>query len=143
MLDDKYARVPCVVKELDDRQMADLILDANAERKDLNDIEWGEFFKKYQDDFKVTQEAMGQRFGRSQGEIANTMRLLELPDDIKSKIISHEITASHGRELLRLNKKPEKHTKLIKEVEKNKLSVNDLSRRISNELWNSTMSVTP
>lgn len=99
---DKYAYAPCVVKDYTDQQMADMIPEANGQRKDMNDIQWGEFYKKYLDDFGGTQESLAERFKKSQPDIANTIRLLSLPVKIQAMIISHEITPSHGRTLLSL-----------------------------------------
>ena len=141
--DDKYARMPCVVKDLDDRQMADLIPEANGERKDLNPLEWAEFYKKYLEEFKITQEELGKRLDISQSEIANTIRLLELPESIKQSIISQEITESAGRALLALNDNPKKQETFLKDSLANGWSVNELANRIQEERFDRTMSLTP
>ncbi len=140
---DKYARVPCIVKELTDQQMADLIAEANGQRRDMNPIEWAEFFHRYLEKFGGTQKKLAEHYNLSQGEIANTMRLLELPEDIKTGIISHEITESHGRELLRLNNKPEKQKVLIADIKNNRLPVADLTRRVDEVIRSESKSLDP
>lgn len=96
------AVVTCIVKELTDRQMADMAIEANQMRTDLNGIELGEMYSRYCQEFGITQAELAKRFKKSQSEIANTIRLLELPYGVRLKIISREITSSHGRALLRV-----------------------------------------
>lgn len=102
----EYKEMPVILRGFTDQEMADLILEANGVRNDLNPIELAWYYKKYLSDFKkVTQEEFARKHQKSQSEIANTMRLLDLPDDVQGKIISREITESHGRALLPLKDK--------------------------------------
>jgi len=130
-----WNEMPVSVRDLTDQQMADLVMETNTVRKDLNPIELAGFYKRYLEDFKITQEELARRHNCSQGEIANTMRLLELPEDIQGKIISREMSESHGRQLLRLNNDTGKQKKLLKEVETRGMSVNDLSNRIQSDIY--------
>lgn len=128
-----YAEIPAVVKELSDRQMADLVMEANTVRKDLNPIDLAQFYKKYLEDFKVTQAELARAHNISQGEVANTVRLLELQPEIQEKIISREITETHGRYLLQL---PEKdRSKMSQRIISNKLTVASLDTEIKHTLW--------
>ncbi|HEY56516.1 MAG TPA: ParB/RepB/Spo0J family partition protein, partial [Dehalococcoidia bacterium] len=105
--DGSWSEIPGIVRDLTDQQMADLVMEANTIRKDLNPIELAGFYKRYLEDFGITQAELARRHHCSQGEIANTVRLLELPDDVRQKVISQEISEAGGRQLLRLNTRPE------------------------------------
>jgi ParB family chromosome partitioning protein len=99
----EYETIACVVKNLTDQEMADMILETSDIRVSMNVIERAEYYRKYFEKFPgVTQAEFASRHNRSQSEIANTMRLLELPEGIRAKIISQEITETHGRSLLQV-----------------------------------------
>jgi len=140
---EEYSRLPCIVRELTDQQMADLTLEANLQRRDFNPIELAWLYKKYLDDFGVTQEEFAAGRGISQEEVSNTIRLLELPDDIQQRIISHEISKTHGRELLRLKDFPEKQQSTFKTCIKQGLSVDALDSQIATELYRGSRNLNP
>jgi len=96
----EFDKMPVMVRELTDQQMADLVMEANTVRQDLTPLDLAKFYKRYLEDFGITQVELARRHNCSQGEIANTIRLLELPGDIQEKIISREISETHGRQLL-------------------------------------------
>lgn len=98
-----FSEIPVRVIELTDQQMADFILQANVTRKDLSEIDKAKLYKQYIEKFSVTQAELAKLHNISQGEIANTIRLLDLPGYVQKKIISQEITPTHGRSLLQLN----------------------------------------
>ncbi len=139
----EYSAIPLEVKELNNRQMADLVLEANTIRKDLNPIELAKVYKRYIEDFSVTQGELAKHHNCSQGEIANTIRLLELPAELQQKIISQEISETHGRQLLRLNKTPKLQEQLTKETIARNLSVAELSNTVESSLWQNTKSLNP
>ncbi len=137
-----YEKIPLQVRELTDEQMADMVMEANTIRKDLTDIELAWLYKKYMDEFGLTQADLAKKHSCTQGEISNTIRLLELPEDIKAKIISQEMTATHGRQLLRLNEHPELQKEMVKELEKRPKSVNELSNDIATKIFLKSKSLT-
>jgi ParB/RepB/Spo0J family partition protein len=139
----EYAKMPCVVRELTDQQMADMVLEANTIRKDLNPIELARLYKRYLDDFKIPQVELAKRHNCTQGEIANTIRLLELPADIQEKIISQEISETHGRQLLRLNSSPALQKQLVKSTIEYNYSVNELSNNIASKIYENSKNVDP
>jgi ParB/RepB/Spo0J family partition protein len=139
----EYVKMPCVVRDLTDQQMADMVMEANTVRKDLNPIELAMFYKRYLEDFKVPQVELARRHNCSQGEIANTIRLLELPADIQEKIISQEISETHGRQLLRLNYNTELQQSILKETVEKGISVNELSNRIASQMYWSSEDMDP
>jgi ParB/RepB/Spo0J family partition protein len=140
---EQYTKMPCVVRQLTDQQMADMVLEANTIRKDLNPIELAKVYKRYLDEFGIPQAELARRHNCSQGEIANTIRLLDLPADIQEKIISQEISETHGRQLLRLNYNPELQQKELKESIKKGSSVNELSNSIAQAIYWSSENIDP
>jgi ParB/RepB/Spo0J family partition protein len=97
-----YGRLPVMVRELSDQEMADLAVESNEKRQALNPIELATFFRRYMAEFKVTQEELGAKFSMSQPAIANALRLLGLDEGVQNLIISQEITPTHGRALLKV-----------------------------------------
>jgi ParB family chromosome partitioning protein len=99
----EYEMMPIIIRPFTDQQMAYMIYVTNKERKDLTPIDLAWYYKKYLAEFKtITQTELARTLNISQGEIANTIRLLDLPSKVQDMIISHEITESHGRSLLQL-----------------------------------------
>ncbi len=94
--------VPVVIMQLDDRKTAELSLIENLQREDLNPIEEAAAYKSLLEDYGLTQEALSKSVGRSRPAIANSMRLLELPDEVSAFVISGELSAGHARALLGL-----------------------------------------
>jgi len=139
----EYAKMPCVVRDLTDRQMADMVMETNTVRKDLNPIELAQFYKRYLEDFKVTQVELARRHNCSQGEIANTVRLLDLSEDIQGKIISQEISETHGRQLLRLNYDPELQQEMLTKTVEDGGSVNKLANDIASKIYFRSANIDP
>lgn len=139
----EYRLILCDIQELTDQQMADCVLEANTVRQDLTPIDLATLYKKYLEDFKISQTELARRHNCSQGEIANTIRLLELPAPIQEAIIAQEITDTHGRQLLRLNVVPGMQTKMFERCIKDKPSVSRLSDDINSTLWQNTKSLNP
>jgi ParB family chromosome partitioning protein len=126
----EYTEMPVVLRGFTDIEMADLVLEANSVRQDMNAVEKAWYYNKYLSDFKkVTQAEFAKRHNISQSEVANTIRLLELPEEVKGKIISREITESHGRALLAVKDK-KLITKLAGEIVQYGWSVNTLNNVI-------------
>jgi ParB family chromosome partitioning protein len=93
-------RMPAVVKEATPRQMLELALVENVQRLDLNPLEEATAYQQLIDEFGLTQDEVAKRVGRSRPTIANTLRLLGLPDDVKGSLARAEITEGHARALL-------------------------------------------
>jgi ParB family transcriptional regulator, chromosome partitioning protein len=92
--------VPVVVRDLDDRQAMAAALVENLQRQDLNALEEAEGYRRLLDDFGLTQEALGQSVGKSRSHVANTMRLLGLPDRVRELLRDGALSAGHARALL-------------------------------------------
>ncbi len=97
-----WAEVPVNVVEADDRQMAELAIVENLQRKDLNALEKAASFQKYLDQYKCTQEELAGRLKLDRSTIANLIRLLELPEPVQDALRRGQITQGHARALLPL-----------------------------------------
>lgn len=92
--------IPALVRDVDDRTAAELVALENLQREDLNAIEVAESFRVLTEN-GLTQAQIGERLGLAQPTIANALRLLELPAVVQARIRAGELSASHGRALLR------------------------------------------
>jgi ParB family chromosome partitioning protein len=97
-----WTRVPVQVREADDRQMAELAIVENVQRKDLNPLEKAGSFQRYIQQYGCTQEELAARVKIDRSTVANLIRLLELPDDVKRLLIDGKLTQGHARALLPL-----------------------------------------
>jgi len=96
----KLHDVPVVVRELADDQALELAIIENVQRADLNAIEEGAAYEELIEKFGRTQEDVAREVGKSRPHIANTIRLLKLPDQVKAWIREGRLTAGHARTLL-------------------------------------------
>src|SRR5579862_2415137 len=92
--------VPVLIRELGDREASEIALVENIQRQDLNAIEEAQGYQRLIQEFGHTQEAVAQALGKSRSHIANTLRLLNLPDEIQSMIADGRLTAGHARALI-------------------------------------------
>jgi ParB family transcriptional regulator, chromosome partitioning protein len=92
--------VPALVQPMSDTEAAAVALVENLQRQDLNAMDEAEGYSRLLTQFGLTQEALGQAVGKSRSHIANTLRLLNLPDAVKQALRAGEITAGHARALL-------------------------------------------
>ncbi len=96
--------VPVIVKETTPQQMLELALVENIQRADLNPLEEAEAYAQLMEEFGLTQEAVAERVGKSRTAVANTVRLLHLPEEARMALASGEISEGHARALLSLKK---------------------------------------
>jgi ParB family chromosome partitioning protein len=92
--------VPVLVKELSDEKALEVALVENIQRQDLNPLEEAEGYRRLMQEFRHTQEDLARVVGRSRSHVANTLRLLGLPDEVKEMLARHTLTAGHARALL-------------------------------------------
>lgn len=116
-----WSRVPVQVRDLEDRQTAELALVENLQRKDLNPIEKATSFGRYLRDYDCTQEELAGRVHINRSTVANLIRLLELPEEVKQMVVSGDLTQGHARAILSLPS--EQHTTTAKRVVAEGLSV--------------------
>ncbi|MBU1033282.1 MAG: ParB/RepB/Spo0J family partition protein [Patescibacteria group bacterium] len=92
--------IPAVVREATDQQKMELALIENVQRADLNPIEEAEAYVRLKDEFGLTQDEVGRRVGKSRPQVANMIRLLQLPEDILQALVEKKISQSNARTLL-------------------------------------------
>ena len=95
--------IPAVILDKDDRKVAELSLIENIQREDLNPIEEAMAFRALAEEYGMTQEELSERVGKSRSAIANSTRLLDLPEDVLEMVANGDISAGHGRTLLGVN----------------------------------------
>ncbi|MFT3722688.1 MAG: ParB/RepB/Spo0J family partition protein [Hyphomonadaceae bacterium] len=93
--------IPAVVREMDDREMLEIAIIENVQRADLNAVEEAEAYKSLIDRFGRTQESVAQQVGKSREHVSNTMRLLQLPEDVREHVREGRLSAGHARALLK------------------------------------------
>lgn len=116
--------VPVVVKEVEGRDALEISLIENLQREDLNPIEAAEAFKNLIEEFHISQEDLSKRIGKDRTTIANTLRLLKLPSEVRSQLLQNRITSGHARAILSLENK-EKQKELCALIIKKGLSVRE------------------
>jgi len=94
--------VPALVRPADEAAALEIALAENVAREDLNAIEQAQAYAALADEFGLTHERIGELVGRSRVAVTNTLRLLELPDDVQRMIEGGVLTEGHGRALLGL-----------------------------------------
>jgi ParB family chromosome partitioning protein len=91
--------VPALVRELDDLETLEIAIVENVQRADLNAIEEAQAYKSLMDRFGRTQDAVAQVVGKSRSHVANTLRLLSLPEDVREHVEAGRLSAGHARAL--------------------------------------------
>ena len=92
--------VPAVIMEADDRKVMELGLIENLQREDLNPAEEARGYQTLMEEYGLTQEQVAQQMGKSRPAIANTLRLLALPEDIMKLVEEGQLSAGHARAIL-------------------------------------------
>lgn len=121
--------VPIVIREMTDQVMMEVALVENLQREDLNPIEEAEAYRRLMEEFKITQDEIAKRVGRSRPAIANTLRLLNLPLEIQSDLAKGTLTMGHARPLLSL-KTPEEQLRFWQIIQKEQLTVRQTEEMI-------------
>src|SRR5205085_6557816 len=93
----------------------EIALIENIQREDLNPIEMAEAFDRMSRDLNLTQEEIGRRTGKDRAVIANTIRLLQLPDELKQLVAERKLSAGHARAILRIIA-PQEQIKLARQA---------------------------
>ncbi len=96
-------KIPAIIKEYDDKETMEIALIENLQREDLNPIEEAEGFKELMEIYKLTQEEVSKKMGKSRSAVANSVRLLSLPEKVRKMLINKEISSGHARAILSLN----------------------------------------
>jgi ParB family chromosome partitioning protein len=121
--------VPVLVRDVTEAQAFELALVENLQRSDLNPIEEAEGYQRLTDEFKLTQEQISQRVGKDRSTVANALRLLALPKDVKNMVADGSLSMGHARALLGVPRLPELQA-LANQVAQQKLSFRDTEKLV-------------
>jgi ParB family chromosome partitioning protein len=121
--------VPVIIRDVGDSVAAEMSLIENIQREDLNSLEEAEAYSMLIDKFGISQEDLSTKVGKDRSTIANTIRLLKLPHEVKQALRNKTITAGHARSLLALDS-PGEQRQILHAIQKKALSVRDTERLI-------------
>jgi ParB family chromosome partitioning protein len=98
-------KIPALIKNVASKDSLEIALIENIQREDLNPIEAAEAFKRLVTEFKLSQDDLSQKVGKDRTTIANYLRLLKLPDEVKSLIYNGSLTMGHAKAILAMEGK--------------------------------------
>jgi ParB family chromosome partitioning protein len=116
--------VPAIIKDVNDAEMFELSLVENIQREDLNPLEEAEAYKQLMDNFNLSQEDLSKRIGKDRSSVANMLRLLKLPSEVKSQILNGNLSAGHAKAIMGLESFEDQES-MAKRIFGEKLSVRD------------------
>lgn len=123
--------VPAIIKDYSKREVSEIAIIENLQREDLNPIESAKAIRDLIEQYNLTQEEVADKIGKSRPAVANTLRLLTLPEEIISLIENNKLSAGHARTLLAIEEDAKKVEIAMLCIQK-KLSVRDLEVLIKN-----------
>jgi ParB family transcriptional regulator, chromosome partitioning protein len=125
-------RVQVTMREVPDEQLLELALVENIQREELSPLEEAHAYQRLHEEFQLTQEQLAQKVGRDRSTVANTMRLLRLPREVRDLLAAGRLDAGHGRALLALES-ADAQIELARETARKGLSVREVERRVALE----------
>ena len=126
----ELTQVPCLIRELTDEQNMLIAIIENMQREDLNPVEEAEGLNQMITTFGMTQEQVSKSVGKSRPYIANSLRLLKLPEYIKNEIAEGRLSAAHGRTLITVESEDVRKA-LCDKIIREGLSVRETERLVS------------
>ena len=121
--------VPVLIREFDDKTAMEIAIVENVQRRDLTPLEEAEGYRRLIDEYDHSQDDIARAVGKSRSHVANTLRLLNLPDEVRVLVEDGQLTAGHARALL----SAEDPAALAREVVTRKLNVRDTERLVQRE----------
>lgn len=123
-------QVPVIIRSRDEdaKVKLELAIIENLQREDLNPIDRAMAFEKLGTEFGFSHAEIGKKMGKSREYVSNSLRLLQLPDDIRQALIEKRITEGHTRPLMMLSDKPAEQATLFRDLVIKKLSVRETER---------------
>ena len=121
--------IPCVVKNYTEREISEIAIIENLQREDLNPIESAKAIRNLINQYDLTQDEVADKIGKSRPAVANTLRLLALPENIISLVENNKITAGHARALLAVDDSA-KQKEIALSIIENDLTVRDVENLI-------------
>ena len=92
--------IPAIVRDMDKAQLYEIAMIENLQRQDLNPVEEAKGYKRLMDEFGLTQEQISKKLGKSRSSVANSLRILNLPDEVISYLESGQLSFGHAKVLL-------------------------------------------
>lgn len=126
----KLEKIPAIVTNMNEQEQKEIMIIENLQRTDLNSIEEAKGLQSLIEDYKMTQEQLAVRLGKSRPALTNALRLLTLPEYIQTMVIENKLSAGHARCLIAV-KDPEKQRKLAYAAADNKMSVRQLEIEVN------------
>ncbi len=123
--------VPVIIKEYTETEKFLISLIENVIRADLNDIEEAQAYRQLMDEGGMTQDEVAKSVGKNRSTIANTVRLLNLEEEIQAMLIEGSLTSGHARALLTIND-TEKRLEIARKVSEEGLTVRDIEKLVKN-----------
>ncbi len=120
--------IPVVIRKYSEREIKEISLIENLQREDLNPIEAATAMKQLMTDYKLTQDELAERIGKSRPAIANTLRLLNLCPEVIGLVADGRLSAGHARTVIVLN--AEDQVKFANEAIRNQMSVRELEKKV-------------
>ncbi len=120
--------MPCIVRDIEHRNASEIALIENIQREDLNPIDEANAYEFIMDRYGITQEQVSNIVGKSRVYVTNILRLSNLDEYVKEKIVGNLLTAGHGRAILSLEK--EKQKSIADTIIKDNLSVRDVEKLV-------------
>jgi ParB family transcriptional regulator, chromosome partitioning protein len=124
--------IPALVREATESEAFVLALVENIQRQDLNPLEEAEGYRRLVEDFGLSQEEVSQQVGKDRSTVANALRLLALPEEVKAMVADGSLQMGHARALLGLPRIPEM-VELAKRISARKLSVREAERLVKQQ----------
>lgn len=121
--------LPVIIKDIDDKEALEIALIENIMRENLSPIEEAEGYARLMSEFSHTQEALSQVIGKSRSQVANTLRLLNLPDSVKQMLRENKLSAGHAKMLVGLDNAEELAQKIVNDG----LSVRQIEKLVAKQ----------
>jgi ParB family chromosome partitioning protein len=135
-----WAKIPAVVKEVDDRTLLTLALIENLQRDDLSPLDAAVGYQRLMEEFSLPQQEVARLVGKDRSTVSNTLRLLRLPAEVQALLQQRRLSEGHARALLALPD-PGEMTRLARECSTAEWSVRDLEARVRGEQVNGAPAV--
>lgn len=126
-----YDSIPALVREMTDAQMIETAIIENLQREDLTPLEEAQAYRNLMDELNLTQAEAAKRLGKSRSHLANTLRLLDLNEDVKELLQNKQLSMGQARTLLGLKNKKDQ-SRLAKKVVDEGITVRHLEKMVQN-----------
>lgn len=124
----KLDHIPVIVRSLKEIEELEIALIENVQRVDLSPLEEAQSIQRLHEQFSLQYADIAKRLGKSGPSVSNTVRLLQLPDEVKQALAQEKITAGHAKVLLSLKDEPAHQAELMKQIIRNGWSVRQAER---------------